>query len=194
MKKTTMGGAVILAMMTWLGAGAELSAQQERAPGARAEARMDRLGRMDRTARGSGAPGVEAVLRLRDRLELSDDQVARLDALRSERVAEGATVASEMAELRSQLRAGTLDRAQAREIMRVAAEARRASAEETRIEVEGLLTEQQRATVEQLQAQRRAFEAGRRSAVRDGERARGVRPERDRPSRSRGWRGSGGSR
>lgn len=188
MKKTTMGGAVILAVML-AGTGTELTAQQERAPGARAEARMDRVGR---AARDGGAPGVEGILRMRDQLELSDDQVARLDALRSARVQERAVVSSEMAELRSQLRAGTLDRAEARERMNAAAEARRASAEQARAEAESLLTDDQRATVQQLQAQRRAFEAGRRSGMREG--ARGARPGRDRPTRNRGARGPGGGR
>lgn len=188
MKKTTMGGAVILAVML-AGAGTGLSAQQERAPGARAEARTDRVGRL---ARGGGAPGVEGILRMRDRLELTDDQVARLDALRSERVQERAAISSEMAEVRSQLRAGTLDRAEARGRRSDAAEARRASAEQARAEVESLLTDDQRATVQQLQAQRRAFEAGRRSGMRD--RAHGARPGRDRPETSRRSRGPGGGR
>lgn len=186
MKKTTMGGAVILAVML-AGTGSGLSAQQDRAPGARAEARMDRIGR---AARDGGAPGVEGILRMRNQLELTDDQVARLDALRSERVQERAAISSEMAELRSQLRAGTLDRAEARQRRSSAVEARRASAEQARSEVESLLTDEQRETVQQLQAQRRAFEAGRRSGMREG--ARGARPGRDRPERSRGRRGPGG--
>lgn len=191
MKKTTMGGALILAVML-AGAGTELPAQQERAPGVRGEARMERMDRVGRIARDGGAPGVEGILRMRDRLALTDDQVARLEALRSERVRERAEVASERADLRSRLRAGTLDRAEARERMSAMAEARRGSAEQARAEVEALLTEDQRATVQQLQAQRRAFEAGRRSGMR--EQARGGRPGHDRPSRNRGSRGPGGDR
>jgi Spy/CpxP family protein refolding chaperone len=181
MNKTTMGLAVILAVIL-AGTGAELRAQQ-RSPGARAEARVDRVERMTPRA---GAPGVEGVLRMRDRLKLTDDQIARFDALRGERVRERTAVSSEMAELRSQLRAGTLDRAEARERMREVADARRASAAEARAEVESLLTEDQRAT---LQSQRRAFEAGRRSAMREG--ARSSRPQRQRPMRDRGRRGPG---
>lgn len=188
MKKKAMGGAVILAVML-AGTGSELSAQQGRAPGTRAEARTDRMGR---AAREGGAPGIEGILRMRSQLELTDDQVARLDALRSERVQERAATSSEMAELRSQIRAGTLDRAEARQRMSAAAEARRASAEQARAEVESLLTDAQRETVQQLQAQRRAFEAGRRSGMREG--ARGARPGRDRPARFRERRGPGGGR
>lgn len=167
--KTMMGRTAILAMMLSVGV-ADLAAQQSRAQGPRARARADMA---DRMVRGGGAPGVEGILRMRERLELTEDQVARLDALRSERVEQRTLAAHEMNELRSQLRAGTIERTEAMERMRTAREARAGQAEQDRAAVEALLSENQRATLEQLQAQRRAFEAGRRSALRG--QARGMR-------------------
>jgi hypothetical protein len=102
----------------------------------------------------------------RERLELTEDQVSRLDALRSERVERRTLAAADMNELRSQLRAGTIERTEAMERMRTAREARAGQAEQDRAAIEALLNENQRATLEQLQSQRRAFEAGRRSALR----------------------------
>jgi hypothetical protein len=165
--KTMMGGAAILAMMLSVGV-ADLAAQQNRAQGPRARPDMT-----DRTVRGGSAPGVEGILRMRERLELTDEQVSRLDALRSERVEQRTLAAHEMNELRSQLRAGTIERTEAMERMRTAREARAGQAERDRTAVESLLDENQRATLQQLQAQRRAFEAGRRSALRG--QARGMR-------------------
>jgi len=165
--KTMMGRTAILAMMLSVGV-ADLAAQQSRAQGPRA-----RADGADRMVRGGGAPGVEGILRMRERLELTEDQVARLDALRSERVEQRTLAAHEMNELRSQLRAGTIERTEAMERMRTAREARAGQAEQDRAAVEALLSENQRATLEQLQAQRRAFEAGRRSALRG--QARGMR-------------------
>lgn len=162
--KTTMGGAAILAMMLSVGV-ADLAAQQNRAQGPRARADMT-----DRMVRGGGAPGVEGILRMRERLELTEDQVSQLDALRSERVEQRTLAAHEMNELRSQLRAGTIERTEAMERMRTAREARAGQAEQDRAVVQGLLSENQRATLGQLQAQRRAFEAGRRSGLRGQER------------------------
>ncbi|MEX2465592.1 MAG: Spy/CpxP family protein refolding chaperone [Gemmatimonadota bacterium] len=165
--KTMTGGAAILAMMLSLGA-ADLAAQQSRAPGPRARAEV-----ADRLGRGGGAPGVEGILRMRERLELTEDQVSRLDALRSERVEQRMLAAAEMNELRSELRAGTIERTEAMERMRTAREARVGQAEQDRAAVEALLDDNQRTTVEQFQSQRRAFEAGRRSALRG--QARGMR-------------------
>jgi Spy/CpxP family protein refolding chaperone len=163
--KTMMGGAAILAMMLSVGV-ADLAAQQNQNQRPRADM-------ADRMTRGGGAPGVEGILRMRERLELTDEQVNRLDALRSERVEQRTLAAHEMNELRSQLRAGTIERTEAMERMRTAREARAGQAEQDRAAVEALLSDNQRATLEQLQARRRAFEAGRRSALRG--QARGMR-------------------
>lgn len=167
--KTTMGGAVMLVMMLAVPA-ADLAAQQSRAPGPRA-----RADRMDRQAGRAGATGVEAVLRMRDRLELTGDQVARLDALRSERVERRAQEAAEVSELRSRLLAGTIDRSEATERMTALREARAGCAGQDRQALESLLDESQRATLDQLRAERRAFEAGRRIGMR--EQARGARAQ-----------------
>ncbi|HUG38493.1 MAG TPA: hypothetical protein VML54_16155, partial [Candidatus Limnocylindrales bacterium] len=131
--KTMMGGAAILAMMLFVGV-ADLAAQQNRAQGPRAAI-------ADRMVRGGGAPGVERILRMREQLELTEDQVNRLDALRSERVEQHTLAAHETNELRSQLRAGTIERTEAMERLRTAREARAGQAEQSRAAVEALLDE-----------------------------------------------------
>lgn len=156
--KTLMGGAAILVMMLSLGVADIASQQNQRQP--------PRTALAERMVRPGGAPGVEGILRMRERLELTEDQVTRLDALRSERVEQRSLAAHEMNELRSQLRAGTIERAEAMDRMRTAREARAGQAEQDRATVEAVLNEDQRATLELLQAQRRAFEAGRRSGLR----------------------------
>ena len=171
MRKTTMGGAATLALLLTVGASdavGQIGPRGDRSP------RGDAVTRRAGPAGASGAAAVEGIIRLRERLELTEDQVARLDALRSEEVARRGRDAAQLDELRSQLRAGTLERADARERMETLREARRSTLEESRATVAEILTDEQEAEVEQLKARRRAFEAGRRSVLR--ERARG--PER----------------
>ncbi len=184
-KRTMMGGAAALALMLTVGTSdvvGQIGPRGDRGP--RGEAVAERM----RPVRPSAPAGVEGIIRLRDRLELTDEQVARLDALRSEEVARRGRDAAELGELRSQLRAGTLERAEARERIQAVREARRSAAEASRAAVMEILTEEQAAEVQELQARRRAFEAGRRSAMREGAR----RP--DRPARPEGVRGGRGGR
>jgi hypothetical protein len=150
---------MILAMLIAAGA-ADLSAQRIQGPRARADV-------VGRDARTGGAPAVEGILRMRDRLELTDGQVAQLEALRSERVAQRTADEAVLSELRSQLRAGTIERAEAADRMRALREDRAGQIGQDREQVEALLNETQQATLREVQMQRRAFEAGRRSAMRD---------------------------
>lgn len=164
MMKTIFGGAFLLAV-TLAAPVSDLAAQQGRA---------------------SGPGGAEALLRMRERLELTEEQVARLDVLREERVARRAQETAELSELRSSLRAGTIERAEAMERMRTLRESRVGRSAQDRESLESVLDEGQRATLDQLRAQRRAFEAGRRVGMRD--RGRGARApggvRRDGPSRA----------
>ncbi|MCZ6918547.1 MAG: hypothetical protein O7I93_17365 [Gemmatimonadetes bacterium] len=69
------------------------------------------------------ASRIERALRMRERLELTEDQITQLDALRRARVAEGQTAASELAELQSQFRARLLSRDDFRDAVRERREA-----------------------------------------------------------------------
>jgi Spy/CpxP family protein refolding chaperone len=163
--KTMTGGAMILVATLTLFAG-EVQAQQGARPGARGRAELN-----ERLDRGPAAAGVEGILRMRERLELTDEQVARLDALRAERVERAAQRSREVGELQSRLRAGTAERTEVADQLSALRQGIRERAEADRAEVETILTEEQRATLQELQARRRAFEAGRRSGMREHGRA-----------------------
>jgi Spy/CpxP family protein refolding chaperone len=113
--------------------------------------------------------GVEAIMRERERLELTEQQVQQLDAIRQEAVAERTAERARIAELRSQLEAGQIRRSELMAAMEEQQDARQARAEERRASIDAILTEAQR---ESLQEVRR-------------------RADRQRPGVARGGRGSG---
>ena len=101
-------------------------------------------------ARGVAAQGVERIMQAREELALTDDQIARLDAIRRGIVQERTAEMVEMAELRSQLAAGQIRRSAviaAQEDRAAAAEGR---GEERTARVDTVLTEVQRTQVEQM--------------------------------------------
>ena len=101
-------------------------------------------------ASGVAAQGVERIMQAREELALTDDQIGSLDAIRREFVQERTAEMAEMAELRSQLEAGQIQRSDvmaAQEDRVAAAEGR---AEERRARVDAVLTEEQRSQVEQM--------------------------------------------
>jgi Spy/CpxP family protein refolding chaperone len=153
--KRTMGGAALLAAAVAL-APMPVDAQV----GPRAQRGM---------VAQEGGPGVEMILRQRERLELTDAQVAQLDKIRQELVAQRTAHQAEMAELRSKVRAGELEPAALREQL----QARRDSAQELRTRqrerVEAILTDAQKQKVETWGAMARGFQMGRRSALRGGQ-------------------------
>lgn len=127
-------------------------------------------------------PSPEMVMSLRDRLELTEDQLQALEELRAERVAERNARRAEMEEMRSRFRAGQIDRDELRTFM----ESRRAQAseiEERRARLEAVLDEDQLRTLNDLRV-RRAEIRGRRGAMRRGRP--GMRP--GRPGMRRGGR------
>ncbi len=104
------------------------------------------------SAEDAAAQGVERIMQAREELALTEDQVARLDAIRREIVAQRSAEGAEMAELRSQLAAGQIRRSQF-----IAAQEDRAAAAEGRVEerqarIDAVLTEVQRTQVEQMRA------------------------------------------
>ena len=94
-------------------------------------------------ARGVAAQGVERIMQAREELALTDDQITGLDAIRREFVQERTAEMAEMAELRSQLEAGQIQRSDV-----MAAQEDRVAATEGR--VDAVLTEVQRTQVEQM--------------------------------------------
>ncbi len=133
--------------------------------------------------------GVEGIMRMRERLDLTEDQVSQLDAVRRETVAERSARQAEMAELRSRVEAGQMERSALREMMEGRREAHEALSSAHRERIQSILTEDQRAQVERLVGQARAFQRGRASAMRG---SRGMRGERGFRG-GQGRRGPGGS-
>jgi len=138
-------------------------------------------------------PAVEGIMSMRERLELTEDQIADLDAIRSEIVQRRSAEAAELAELRSRLAAGQIHRSELMAYREDRREANAGVADETRARIDAVLTETQRSTLEELRTQR-AFVRGRMSARRGGRGFQrgprpgagfrdGVRPQRDRPMR-----------
>ena len=123
------------------------------------------VGRRGPQMAGRGA-GIEAIMRMRDQLELTDAQVATLDGLRRSNVERRSAEQAFAAELRSRLAAGQVDRDEFTEQMRERRDASRSVADQSRSEVEAVLTDAQRGELEQLRGRARAFAAGRASAMR----------------------------
>ena len=152
--KRTMGGAALLAAAVAL-APMPVDAQV----GPRAQRGM---------AAQEGGPGVEMILRQRERLELTEAQVAQLDKIRQELVAQRTAHQAEMAELRSKVRAGESEPAALREQL----QARRDSAQQIRAQqqerVQAILTDAQKDSLQSWSDRARGFQMGRRSALRGG--------------------------
>jgi len=139
-----------------------------------------------------GVVDVEAIMQMRGRLELSEDQIARLDALRHDAVERRSAQMAELAELRSQLRAGQIRRSEVMAYMEERREENQGLAEARRTEIESILTSDQLSTVDELRIRTRAFRRGRMSARRGapgdvrfrrpgGGPTRGFSPDRGRP-------------
>ena len=148
MNKITLG---ILALALLLGAGAlELNAQQNR--GMRGAPNL-RQGN-PQELRGPGAfgkpgfnrtppSGPEQIMRMRDRLQLTDEQINQLDDIRRENVQRRTTAMAEMAELRSQVTAGQINRSDVMSRLKARREEGQAMAKPGKL-VMSILTDQQR--------------------------------------------------
>lgn len=163
--KRTMGGAVLL---TALMAVAPLHVDAQVGP--RGQRGM---------AMGPRGAGVEMLLRQRERLELTDEQVRRLDGIRQESVERRTAHQAQMAELRSKVAAGQMEAQELRDQMRAQWESAQEVREAERERAEAVLTDAQKQTLEEWGARARAFQMGRQSALRGQGRmapARGGRP------------------
>ena len=148
MNKKTLG-ALVLAMLLGVGA-LELNAQQNRGMRGAPNLRQGNL----RQFRGPGvfgkpsfnrAPpsGPEQIMRMRDRLQLTDEQINQLDDIRRENVQRRTTAMAEMAELRSQVTAGQINRSDVMSSLQARREEGQAMAKPGEL-VMSILTDQQR--------------------------------------------------
>ena len=195
MKKKTLGF-LFLAML--LGAGMiELNAQQNRrmrgAPNMRqGDAREFRgpqiFGRpgFDRVP----PSGVEAIMRMRDRLELTDEQISQLDDIRRENVQRRATAMAEMAELGSQVAAGQIKRSDLASSLQARREEGQAMAKPGELAT-SILTDQQREILNEARMRSLRAPSGRARGMRGRGGPGGFRGPQGGPSRPgiRGGRG-----
>ncbi len=150
MRRLTSGVALMATVMTL----APLSADAQRGPrGPRG------------FAPGVRGQGVEMIMRLRQRLGLSEEQIQQLDEIRQEAVQRRTARQAEMEELRSSVRAGQMEAAELRELVQQRQEAAEGIRAAERERVEAVLTEDQKAELENLRSQARAFQRGRQSVM-----------------------------
>jgi len=159
MKQIRAGLIAAGALVATLGA-ADLTAQANAADG-----RMAMRG-----TRGAGN-GVEQVMSLRERLELSEDQISRLDEIRRAMVSQRTAAQADMAEMRSQLQAGQIRQSEMMAFLEERRDAASATRPDVRAQIEEILDEAQLESLEELQGQRRAFLRGQATARARGGRA-----------------------
>jgi Spy/CpxP family protein refolding chaperone len=129
----------------------------------------------DRRGRDLKPLDVEAIMSAREGLELTEEQVAALDAVRAEEVARRNTERAEVEEMRSRLRAGMIPRSEMMAFMEDRQATRQESGSDRQQRIDGILTPDQRTGLEQMRAERRAFERGRRAGRSGARAARGSR-------------------
>jgi hypothetical protein len=99
------------------------------------------------------AQSVEVILRNREELELTEQQVQQLDAIRREMVQERTEEMAEMSELRSQLASGLVRESQLMAAREERQEGAQARLEQRRERIDAALTEAQRDEVSTLRRQ-----------------------------------------
>jgi hypothetical protein len=144
--KRTMKGWVVLAALASVGA-SDIAAQD-------APEQQQRL---------RAGPRVEAIMQMRERLELTEQQIADLEVIRRETVQERSAQRAEMDEMRSQLAAGQIRRSEMMAFMEDRRDAARGATDQRRARIEGVLTEAQLEQVQELRTRARAFARGRAS-------------------------------
>lgn len=135
-------------------------------------------------------PAVERIIRMREQLVLTEAQIADLDAIRRESVARRSAAAAELAELRSQLTAGLIERSDVSAFLEQRRDEDRRYSAEKQERVASILDEAQLESLRELRRGGRAFDTGRL-----GPRHRGRPALRGRrPGVRRGWPGLAGPR
>lgn len=97
-----------------------------------------------------GAQSVESIMRASERLELTEEQLESLEAIRRDLVEQRVAEMAEVTELRSQLQAGQIRRSDLMAALEDRRDAARARAEERRASIEAILTEEQTEALQQL--------------------------------------------
>ncbi len=131
------------------------------------EARGQRRGGVRRGA------AIESIMSMRDRLELTDEQLSELETLRIESVDRRNADMATMSEMRSRLRAGQIRRSEMMAFMEERSDGFEGVADERRQRLEGVLTEAQRETLQQDRSRRRSMARGRTNGMRGAGRAGG---------------------
>ena len=150
MKMTTGGFLVLGTLFVTLFAGGAtgLAAQQ----GRRGPQPRGMEGRQK--ARQDG--GIESIMRLRERLELTEDQMDQLDAIRRANVERRTADMVEMTEVQSQYAAGLIRRSDVMAVMEDQEEVRRGRAGQQRESLQAILTEGQQESLKRVRRESRA--------------------------------------
>jgi hypothetical protein len=151
--KMMTGGSLVLAMLFATGV-TGITAQEGR--------RGARMG----GKQGQQEGGVESIMRLRESLELSEDQVSQLDAIRRENVQQRTAEMARTTEVQSQYAAGLIQRSDVMAAMEERQEAARGRDGQQRERLQSILTEGQQESLNDLRRQNRTS-AGRGRAARE---------------------------
>ena len=181
--KMTMGGFLVLAALFATGM-TDVAAQQGR--------RGPQMKGMEGLQGARQDGGIESIMSLRERLELTEDQMDQLEAIRRENVQRHTGEMAEMTEVQSRYAAGLIRRSDVMAAMEDRDEAGRAQDAQQRERLRAILTEGQQESLNDLRRQNRAS-AGRGRAAR-GRAGSGVRGNRGGQQGSRAFRGDPGGR
>ena len=190
MKLMTSGAAILAAAMTLSPLNASAQARQGRGMMGMGMGSPDSL-------RG---PGVEMILRQREQLQLTDDQVQKLDQLREDAVKRRTEHQAQMEELRSKVMAGEMKVEELRQVAQSRREASVEVARQQRDRVNTILNDAQKQKLDTWRGEARAFRMGRMMGMRgargqQGMGMRGAPGQRGmmgRPGFGRGFRGMDG--
>ena len=135
--KMMTGGSLVLAMLFATGVTGVTAQQGQR-------------GAQMGGTQGRQEGGVESIMRLRESLELTEDQVSQLDAIRREKVQQRTAEMAQTTEVQSQYAAGLIQRSDVMAAMEDRQEAARGREGQQRERLQSILTEEQRASLNQL--------------------------------------------
>ena len=142
--KMTTGGLLVLAMFFATGMTGVTAQQGRRGPQMRgADGRQD----------GS----IESIMRLRESLELTEDQVSQLDAIRRDNVQWRTAEMAQTTEVQSQYAAGLIQRSDVMAVMEDREVAARGREGQQRERLQSILTEGQQESLNRLRRQNRTF-------------------------------------
>ena len=157
-------------------------------------AQQARRGPHMRGMQGRQEGGGEQIMRMRERLELTEDQVNQLDAIRRENVQRRTAEMAEMTEVRSQYAAGLIQRSDVMAAMEDREATARGRDGQQHERLESILTEGQQETLNRLRRQNRVSADGRARGMRGRGGPGGFRGDRGGPPGRHGFRHDRGDR